>query len=204
MFIWTYKALCLSAMLALGGCTAALLPFEGGNLGVAERVTLRGGVVVTGPSGYCIDRLSAKSTQLESAVSVFRCDRIGTTANADSIGGRMFTATATAGTVPNFVEFRQFIKSNAGRTMLSPSANAKDIQIQRTRRDASALYVEYINKNASPHLGPLAWKAFVNIRGNLAVLSLYQGVGDPVNGKDGENALRDFVKAVQAANQSSS
>ncbi|MGB1234215.1 MAG: hypothetical protein ACPG5U_00615 [Planktomarina sp.] len=192
----TFKALCLGMILTLGGCQVALLPL-GGSTGITESITLQGGMTITAPDGYCVDPTATQGTFTASAVTMFSCARLNDATADDPTEGRMFTATATEGTISNQTAFARYLKTDAGKALLSSGA---DVTVHQTRTTRVATYIDYSDETLPVHLGQRVWRAFVNTGNGLAVLTLYSGQGDPISGSNGEGLIRAFAAQTVNAN----
>ncbi len=197
-----FKIRYLAFAVALGGCEAALVPSETGP-GFSGAV-LVGDVTVQGPQGYCVDPTTVQQNLRTTAVTFFSCDRLNDPDGADATEGRMFTATALPGQITDRGDFADYLKSDAGRQLLSTGGTADTVTVHRTRQSQSAVYVEFSDTGVPEHLGQRQWRGFVPVKNQIVVIALYQGANDPISGSKGERALRDFAEKVVQANASAS
>lgn len=206
MSILTYKHLYMAAGLVfLSGCQlsdiAGLTGASAEGPGVVqESAELRGGVIVAGPSGYCVDGASGKRGFTQAGLVLASCVRLKDQEAFDPTFGHLLTAASVGDAANDLPGLAAFLRSDDGAAILASNADAGTIVIHEIITSKSAVYVDYSDSGRPEHLGQRSWKAFLNVADKLIVLSVYQGVGEPVAGGHGETVARDFAAEILRQN----
>lgn len=194
---------------ALAACDPAAM---GGNAPSRATVTVAGGpVVVAGPAGFCIDREVLNVTEAGAFALLGDCGELGGGgALARSPQGAALTASISAGGLAgegddpagSLAELAAFVQTAEGRALLGRSGRADSVRILATRPQGDVLFV--LVEDRGPQViggvSPRFWRAFLEVRERMAVLSV---LGFETGGLDEQaslNLLASFVASMQAAN----
>lgn len=199
----------LIAALALAACDPAMV----GNAPSRATVNVAGGpVVVAGPRGFCIDRETLNVTDAGAFALLGDCGELGGGgALARSPQGAALTASISAGGLAgegddpagSLAEIAAFVQTPEGRALLGRSGRADRVRILTTRPEGEVLYV--LVEDRGPQLiggvEPRFWRAFLEVRDRMAVLSVLGFEGSGLDEQASLNLLASFVAAMQSANR---
>ena len=199
------------AALALAACDPAAM---GGDAPSRATVTVAGGpVVVAGPAGFCIDRPMLNVTEAGAFALLGDCGQLGGSGDAlaRSPQGAALTASISAGGLAgegddpasSLAELAAFVQTAEGRALLGRSGRSDTVRILATRPEGDVLYV--LVEDRGPQViggvSPRFWRAFLEVRDRMAVLSV---LGFETGGLDEQaslNLLASFVARMKAANR---
>lgn len=193
MSIWINRGCILALSFLLSGCQFD----QTGSSTAAQPRTLSvlgGALQIAAPSGYCIDKQSARQ-QADGAVFLMgRCN------GASNVAAAVITATIGAAGSASVVAdggtaLAAFFQMEAGRAALSRSGRAESVQIVQSANidGAFALYI------ADQEVGDY-WRAIVGISGRLVSLSVQGPSGSSLDPGRGRKLLGASLAAMRAAN----
>lgn len=198
----------LVAGLALAGCDPALM---GGGGPSRATVNVAGEpIVVAGPPGFCIDRETLNVSDFGAFALMSDCALLGSTTRSATTPGAALTASISSGglggegddPVQSLADLAAFVQTGEGRALLGRSGSSQGVRILATQQRGEVLYVLVEDRGPQPIAGvePQFWRAFLEVKDRMAVLSVlgFEGAGlDPQSGLD---LLATFVAALQRAN----
>ena len=199
------------AILAMLTLLVACVPAEFGTGRAAPRITLKSGVTLAAPRGYCVDPGSTRDRAEGAFVLFGNCAAI-----ARDPGGAqpIFPALLSATLGPEGVDpaamrpatVEGFFRSEAGRAVLARSGKAADVELIAVRRAGDLLLLKI--KDASTGGGGLQkgasyWRAITGLGGRLAALSVLPLEGARISDSDQIGLLQAFVAASRAARTAS-
>ncbi|MCV2864107.1 hypothetical protein [Defluviimonas sp. WL0075] len=207
MSTWTSKvpglrAFVLGAALLLTASGTSAGPSAPRKVAVSE-----GAVVISGPSGYCVDPKSLRDTADGAFVLLGAC----ATLNGTGRGPRsraILTATVLLGAPPGEsleTEFRRmsdFFVTDAGRKALSRDGNSGSVRIEKIVASGDVLFI--LAEDRAPFAGypvePQYWRAIFARKGRMISLSVLGLAEAPLDQRQKRSLLDRFVSRVRAAN----
>ncbi|WP_126974962.1 cation transport ATPase [Frigidibacter oleivorans] len=197
----------LAPVLALALAAAAPAAAQQGSAPL--RVTVDGrAVVVTGPSGYCVDRAGSAEGPAGAFVLLGSCAALG--------GGRarpegtpaVLTASVTPGGSGAGLDATQFpalarhFASEAGRAALSRSGDADSVTLAEALSVGDVLYLRLVDRSAggAQRVEPEYWRAILVLRGRMVTLSVLSHADRPLPPGAARPLLEAFVARMRAAN----
>lgn len=173
------------------------------------RVTVDGrAVVVTGPSGYCVDRSASREGPEGAFILLGSCAALG--------GGRAMPKEAPAvlvamvapgdsgdGLGPDgYADLATFFTSEPGRAALSRAGTADSVQVHEVLSVGDVLYLRIEDRAAAEgqELDPEYWRAILPLRGRMVTLSALSQSGRPLPEGGARSILDAFVARMKAAN----
>ena len=206
---WSRAAGLALAVLALAACDPASM----GDAPTRTTVNVAGGPVgIAGPRGCCIDRDTLNVSEAGAFALLGDCGELGGGggALARSPQGAALTASISAGGLAgegddpasSLAELAEYAQTREGRALLGRSGRADTVRILATRPQDDVLFV--LVEDRGPQMiggvSPRFWRAFLEVRDRMAVLSV---LGFETGGLDEQtslNLLASFVASMQAAN----
>ncbi len=210
VFAFLRPALLALATLGVAACDPATMGAGGPS---RATVTVAGApVVVAGPRGFCVDRGTLNVADAGAFALLGDCAQLGGGGSplAGSPVGAALTASISAGGLAGegddpastLAEIATFVQTAEGRAMLGRSGRPDRVRILATRPQGDVLYV--LVEDRGPQLiggvDPRFWRAFLEVRERMVVLSV---LGFEESGLDEQaslNLLATFVAAMKAAN----
>jgi len=199
----------LAAALALAACDAAMV----GDAPSRATVTVAGGpVIIAGPSGFCVDRSTLNVTDAGAFALMGDCALLGSGGSglSRSAAGAALTASISAGGLAgegddpasSLAEIAAFVQTPEGRALLGRSGRSDGVRILATRPEGDVLYVLVEDRGAQLITGVDArfWRAFLEVRERMAVLSVLGFEGSGLDEQASLNLLATFVATMKAAN----
>jgi hypothetical protein len=197
------------AALALAACDPAML----GTAPSRATVNVAGGpVIVAGPPGFCIDRPALNVTEAGAFALIGDCRQLGGGAGGldRSPAGAALTASISAGGLAgegddpasSLAELAEFVQTPDGRALLGRSGRPDRVRILATRAEGDVLYVLVEDRGPQLIAGvePRFWRAFLEVRDRMAVLSVLGFEGAALDEQASLNLLASFVASMRAAN----
>jgi hypothetical protein len=197
------------AALALAACDPAML----GTAPSRATVNVAGGpVIVAGPPGFCIDRPALNVTEAGAFALLGDCRQLGGGAGGldRSPAGAALTASISAGGLagegddpaPSLAELAEFVQTPDGRALLGRSGRPDRVRILATRAEGDVLYVLVEDRGPQLIAGvePRFWRAFLEVRDRMAVLSVLGFQGAALDEQASLNLLASFVASMRSAN----
>ncbi len=193
-----------AALLALAGCEPASI---GGAPGRASVNVGGQAIVVAAPPGFCIDGASTSVTAEGAFVLVSDCGLLGNAARAAT---PPVAAALTASISPtglgaegrSLADLERFAASPDGRAALGRSGRGDRVRILATETRGDVLYVLVEDGGPQPIAGVERrfWRAFLEVDGRIAALSVLGFEGSGVDAQQGLAHLSRFAEALKAAN----
>lgn len=167
-------------------------------------------VTILAPPGFCVDPASTNVSSTGAFVLVSDCGLLGTRqviaeGDAEETVGAVMTASVSAaqGEGPGSVaEVERFAATAQGRAALGRSGRGDRVRIVATQTRRGVLYLLIEDRGPQPIAGiePAFWRAFLDVKGQMTVLSVLGFEGAGVGPTEGLALLQRFADSVQAAN----
>ena len=183
------KSLGLIGILLLAGCVAT----QGG--GIRQVALLDGAVVAAAPAGYCIAP-GAGQRQADSAVVIMgRCSAAGT-AEPAVVTLTVGPAGSAGAMVGGGAVLAEFFTSEAGRTALSRSGQAADVQVLSAAGVDDAFVMQVRDRLVGDY-----WRGIAGLRGRLVTVTATGPAGDPpLSAEKGRALVQATLAALRRAN----
>lgn len=190
--------LALAALLA--GCVPAAAP-EGPP--IRALALYDGAAIARGPADYCVDATLSRPSRgfaVLASCAVTAADgglpwleglvliQIGAEDSAAVSGGEEALAA--------------LLRTLRGAALLSEAGRPETIRLDRIETEPGLVLVHFIDSAEPPvpGLGPEEWRAFLDIRGRLATVTIRSFARDPLSRREGADLLRLAVAALRSAN----
>ena len=195
----------VAALALLAACDPAMM----GAAPDRATVTVAGrNVAIVAPPGFCVDPASTNVSATGAFVLVSDCGLLGSgpvaEGDAEEPVGAVLTASVSAaergpGTV---AEVQRFAQTAQGRAVLGRSGRSDRVRIVATRTRGDVLYMLIEDRGPQPIAGiePAFWRAFLEVQGQMTVLSVLGFEGAGVGPTEGLALIQRFADSVQAAN----
>lgn len=164
-------------------------------------------VTIVAPPGFCVDPASTNVSATGAFVLVSDCALLGGAPLAEGDAGEsigaVMTASVSAADGPGTVaEVQSFAATAQGRAVLGRSGRGDRVRILATRTRRDVLYMLIEDRGPQPIAGiePAFWRAFLDVRGQMTVLSVLGFEGAGIGPTEGLALIQRFADAVQAAN----
>ncbi len=205
----TCSAILAAAALSLAaGCDPAAM--GGGSKTAAVAVAGRS-VNIVAPGSFCVDPASTNVSASGAFVMVSDCALLGgrpPEGDGAPIGAVMTASISAAALAsdgagaPSLAEIARFAGTAEGRAMLSRSGHGDRVRIRATRTRGDVLYMLIEDRGPPPIEGiePQFWRAFLEVQGQMTVLSVLGFEDAGVGPSQGLAYLQSFADAVQRAN----
>lgn len=179
----------LIGVLLLAGCVAT----QGG--GIRQVALLDGAVVAAAPAGYCIAP-GAGQRQGDSAVVIMgRCSAAGT-AEPAVVTLTVGQAGSAGAMVGGGAVLAEFFTSEAGRTALSRSGQAADVQVLSAAGVDDAFVMQVRDRLVGDY-----WRGIAGLRGRLVTVTATGPAGDaPLSAEKGRALVQATLAALRRAN----
>jgi hypothetical protein len=189
------------AGLALPGLAACDLPLPG--QGVRTVALLDGSVRVSAPQGYCIDPTSSRADSGFAVIS--SCGLIAATGvfpTTDGFVAVQFGPPGSAAVAGSEDALAALLRTREGAALLSESGRPEDIRVDQLDRGAGLISVHFTDRGAPPVNGLMQdeWRAFLDIDGRLATISVRAYARAPLTSGQAQELLYATVAQVRAAN----
>jgi hypothetical protein len=198
MYIWISKAaIRQAACLALIGLLAACdgVPGAFGLPGQTRSMSVLGGAMqVAAPSGYCVDKQSARQQADGAVVLIGRCNQSSQLPPA-VISATIGTAGSAGALAGGDAALAEFFRSPDGRAALSRAGSADTVQIL----EAASLDGAFALHIAETGLGDY-WRAVLGLSGRLVTLSVQGPNGSDMDAGVGRGLLGGTIAAMRRAN----
>ena len=192
--IWALAALgvtgCDDAGRGLGGLCAAR---DATGEGIRTLALLDGAVRARGPEGYCIDQ-GASDARRGFAILAGCALMAPDAAVMPSLDGLItvqFGQEGTASVTGNEEGFAAFLRSDAGRGLLSRTGDLATVPDVVTVTDASAVLARFEDAGGAgiPNTGGQQWRGFLDIGGRLVTVTVLSFDRNPLSAVEGERLL---------------
>jgi hypothetical protein len=194
----------LALSLALAACIPA------GPVSVTRAVTVSdGAVIITGPSGYCIDRAATRDGPDGAFVLFGTCAAL---AGSRAAGQPEKPALLTVSVLPgapddatlsdSFPALTSFFRSEPGRAALSRSGKATDVTVETVLSTGNALLLELRDASAAQGqpVAPDYWRAVLALNGRMVTVSALALSDRPLTSGEKRKALESLIARIRAAN----
>lgn len=193
MSTWINNARICVMGLALAACQmdvgALSLPGQSRGLSV-----LGGAMTVASPSGYCIDKASARQQNDGAVVLIGRCS--GKSGSPPAVISVTMGGAGSAGVLADGgAELTAFFGSPAGRTALSRTGDANAVQILKAA-SLDGAYALYIAEAGVDDY----WRAVLGLSGRLVTVSVQGPAGGALDAAGGQRLLGAAIVALRRAN----
>ena len=163
-------------------------------------VSLGGGdILLRAPSGYCVD--SQTSRPADDFAVLAPCATLGTDAPAPSVVGLVTVQAGDAGSgsiAADEASLRDFLVTNAGKSLLSQSGTAADIRILSTQAFDDQVMVHFSDQGEPlvKGLQDEEWRAFRDVDGRLVTISVRGLAAAPLQDGPGASLLKEVIAGV--------
>ncbi len=208
MSTWISKAgRTLAACLALTGCVPGA-PLGSGGTATRAMAVSGSSVVVTGPSGYCIDRGASRDRPDGAFVLFGTCAALSGSASAGQparpalLTASVLPGAPEAGLAASFPAMATFFRSAPGRAALSRSGKAGTVELLQVASKGEVLYLRLRDSSAAsgPAVEAEYWRAVLALRGRIVTLSAMSLRDRPLPPEEKRRALDELVARMRAAN----
>lgn len=188
----------LAVVFVVAGCVASL-----DGRGVRTLSLLDGAVSVRGPDGYCVDQQSSRPS---SGFAVLAgCALVSDAAMMPSLEGLITVQIGSANSASvsgSEAELAGILRASQGAQLLSAAGDGASVEVARVDRAEGVVVVRFSDATPAPMPGlePLEWRAFLDIRGRLATISLRGFDRAPIPAEQGLRLLSQAIGALRAAN----
>ena len=194
MSTWTNKARLCALILGLAACQMD----TGGPSapGQARAMSVLGGAVtVAAPSGYCVDKASARSQGDGAVVLIGRCN--GQSQSPPAVISVTIGTAGSAGVMASgSAALAAFFQSTAGRAALSRSGQAETVQILAASETGGAFLLHVAEAGQGDY-----WRAVFGLSGRLVTLSVQGTAGAALDAASGRRLLGAAISTLQKANK---
>ncbi|MGV6839706.1 MAG: hypothetical protein ACWA40_05885 [Planktomarina sp.] len=181
-------------------CTFTVPGAQSEQIEAPKTAVLSSGITIQGPDGYCASQGKSFFPTDPKSVVLLSCRRIEGAGAPDMTAGRVFSATALPGQIEDSRSFANALEGPDGPLILSHK-DSGHVTVHGTKRTQSAVYVEVTQEGFPPSVGQRSWKAFLNLKDHVLVLTAYKGAGSSMAGETGEKNIRAFVQQVLRVNR---
>jgi hypothetical protein len=166
-------------------------------------------VAIVAPPGFCVDPASTNVSASGAFVMVTDCALLGSRGVLEegdaSPAGAVMTASVSAGQLPAagaMGELETLVATPEGRAALGRSGRGDRVRVLAVRNRKDVLYVLVEDRGPQPIAGiePTFWRAFLEVSGQMTVLSVLGFEGAGVGPTEGLALIQRFADSVQAAN----
>jgi len=206
----------LAGLLLLGGCFGELslprLEFAPRPDSTLDRIEVaRGAVVIAGPRGYCVDRQGSRPGNDPAFVLLGACDAIaGDVPATRPIRRAILTATVVAlpagAALPAPDVVAGFLQSEDGRTMLSRSGDAAQVEILASIVSADTVLMRIRDRGRldGPRVADTYWRAVFAHDRHMVTLAVLAPAGTSIASASQRVLLEQFIDRVRAVNATES
>lgn len=203
------RALASLGLLALVGCAELdTLGMNGGAVPAEASITVsRSAVTISGPRGFCVDPSATKDRDGQAFVLLGNCAAITRSSDVPQPRVRALLTAAVRETDAIEVASQSdalaaFLRSDAGRTMLSRDQDPESVEILDSFQRGDVLYVHARDDSAgyAPGMSPDHWRAIFDLEGRVVSVAVLGFETDPLSRSEGLRTVRDFAARIQRAN----
>lgn len=193
MSIWTSKAQGAALIWLLAGCQMELGGFAAP--GQAKVISvLHGAMTVAAPSGYCVDKRSARSQADGAVVLMGRCNG-GSNHPAAVISVTIGEAGSAGIVADGGTALAAFFQTSGGRAALSRMGSADSVKIVQAANSDGAYTLRIVEAGVGDY-----WRAIMGLSGRLITLSVQGPTGSTLDPATGRSLLGESVAAMRNAN----
>jgi hypothetical protein len=192
----------LAAALVVSGCLQ--MPGEPAQ----RQVTVsRSAVTIAGPSGFCVDPATLRNETDSAFVLLGNCAAIARTARAPQPQVRALLTAAVQETgglsiSTQGAQVAAYLKTDAGRAMLSRTGRPDSVAILGTQRSGDVLYLHARDKSPSyvPGMSSEQWRAIFDLDGTVVSLTVIGFEDAPLTAETGMATVREFASVIRREN----
>ena len=190
------RLLAVALVLALSACVPGLI----GNSNVAR---LSGDVLVSAPSGFCVD---GNASRLSTGFAVLApCVTLGADAPPPDVIGVITVQTGpenSAMVADDEIALRDFLISRSGKSLLSTADSASDLRILSTQAFDNRVMVHFSDQSPPPIAGLQAeeWRGFTDVSGRLVTVAVRGLAATPLADGQGAWLLKRALAGLSDAN----
>ena len=193
MFTWTSKTRRLALILLLSGCQMELGGFAAP--GQTKAISVLGGAMtVAAPSGYCVDKRSARSQVDGAVVLMGRCNG-GSNHPAAVISVTIGEAGSAGIVADGGTALAAFFQTSGGRAALSRTDSADSVKIVQAASSDGVFALRIVEAGVGDY-----WRAIFGLSGRLVTLSVQGPTGSKLDPVTGRALLAASLAAMRKAN----
>jgi hypothetical protein len=195
----------IAAMMLLQGCLAGF-----GSGKAEQRVSVtRGGIVIAGPAGFCIDGASLRNRADGTFVLLASCAALTGAPDAPHppipgvLSAMVSEGPDGVGLAESLPEIADYLSSETGRAALSRTGDPESVAVLQSRIAGGVLFLNLRDDSDfdGPAIEPEYWRAVFAARGHIVTLSAMAPAGQPAIGALAK--LEAFVARVAQENAGS-
>lgn len=198
------RAMLIAALVAVTGCAGVgevVTGFGAPQPGLRTMSMFDGAVRVRGPEGYCIDRQASRTGT--GFVVMAACARVSGAATLPAQDGLLTVQIGEEGSAlvaGNEEALMRMLAEGAGRGLLSDGGGP--VTVHRAVGRPGLVLVRYTDPAAQAMAGTEApgWRAFLDLRGRSAVISLRAFESAPLDAAGAESLIRAAAAELVAVN----
>lgn len=170
---------------------------------VPDRATTFGGgaVFLQAPPGYCVDTVASRPSRDFAVLAP--CATLGAEAPVPDVVGFITVLTGAEGSgeiATDEIALRDFLITTEGKTLLSGSGQASNINILSTQAFDDQVMVHFSDRGAPPLAGLQAheWRAFRNVGGRLVTVGVRGLAAAPLQDGPGAGLLKLVLSGLRS------
>jgi hypothetical protein len=197
----------MAALVLLPGCVGGL---GGGGTGgaPAEAVVTSDLIVVTGPSGFCVDDTATRAEGDTAFVLLGNCAAISNSRRASQpevpvvLTAAISEASDGGSIAESLDDLDAYFRSDEGRALLSRTQDAETVAVidSVVEADQFMIHARDTSTGAMEGVAQDYWRAYFDVGSRIATLSVFALQGETVSRDDSLNVLRAFARSVRVAN----
>jgi hypothetical protein len=196
------------AGLALAGCDATTMAGQAGSPSRTQVNVAGQAITIAAPPGFCIDEGSTAVTGDGAFVLMSDCGLLAGRGGGRKPVGAALTASVSAGGLTgegdtgSLDEIAEFAGTADGRAVLGRSGRPDQVRVLATHRQDGVLYLLIEDRGPLPIAGidRQFWRAFLEVDGRMAALSVLGFTGAGIGPQEGLNQLAALAAAMRRAN----
>lgn len=213
MSIWISRSALLSAGLVVASCGGGGR-FDSGTRGaqssrasVVKQVTVTTDqVVVTGPSGFCVDPTSSRTTDTLPFVMLGSCSAIARNSDEPEPAHKALLTASIGAPASGYTLLQsseqiltEFFDSDEGRRTLSRSGDPESVQVldSYVREGIYFLNTKDSSKGTIPEVSQEEWRAYLDVSGRLVSLAVLGFSDAPWGTEDGRRLIKEFSTLIK-------
>lgn len=193
MFTWISRASRFTLILWLAACQVSPGAFARPE-GARQLAVLDGTIQVASPSGYCVDKASARQQDDGAVVLIGRCSA-GSQLPAALISVTIGGVASASVLADGGAALAAYFQTSQGRAALSQSGRAETVQVAQTETVDGAFVMRIAESDAAEY-----WRAVLGISGRLVTLSVQAPQNSLLAPGAGQQLLTATITAMRRAN----